>query len=64
MTKVEHLNQLSDPVMYFTGKSLDDALKSAEEWAGRRNAEIGRYYVQFSGRSIIADYASQTLTEL
>jgi len=50
--------------MYFTGKSLDDALKSAEEWAGRRNAEIGRYYVQFSGRSIIADYASQTLTEL
>lgn len=59
MTKVDHINQLSDPVMCFTGKTLDEALKSAEEWTKRRNAEVGRYYVQFSGRSIIADYANK-----
>jgi hypothetical protein len=56
---VTHLNQLGETVAAFTGKTLDEAMKAAGEWASRHHAELGRYYVQFSGRSIIADYTKK-----
>lgn len=62
MDAVTHINQLGKIVASFTGKTLDEAMKEAGEWASRNHAELGRYYVQLGGRSIIVDYTVQNLS--
>jgi len=60
--KVERLNQLGETVAMFNGKTLDATMKEAGEWASRHHAELGHYYVQRNGRSIIADYTVKNLS--
>ena len=59
MVKVEYTKQLGEIVAPFSGKTLANALKQAEAWAVHNHAEINRYYVQISGRSIIVDYTQK-----
>ena len=59
MSEVKHINQLGTNVMYFSGTTVEEALKRADEWAKRHGVVIDNYYVQFNGRSIIADYEKE-----
>jgi hypothetical protein len=47
MQPVTQTKDLGENVMYFNGKTLDDVLQSATEFAHARGAEAQRYYVMF-----------------
>jgi len=59
MNRVGNLSQLGDPVNVFTGATVDEAIKSAEDWAARNNRQLaGNYFLQIKiGKSetIICD---------
>ena len=62
MQPVTQLKELGTSLMYFTGKTLEDSLKAAADWAKVHKVTMGRYYRQppFGGSktiSILADYS-------
>jgi hypothetical protein len=62
MQPVNLITELGEHIMYFTGRTLDEALKAAQDWARVRRVTMGRYYQQppFGGSrtvSILADYS-------
>jgi hypothetical protein len=61
MQPVNQLKDLGESVMYFSGRTLDEALKAEQDFAIGRKAQAQRYFVQrpFGGTklvNIIADY--------
>jgi len=59
MNRVGNLSQLGDPVNVFTGATVDEAIKSAEDWAARNNRQLaGNYFLQIrigKSETIICD---------
>lgn len=61
MQPVNQLKDLGETVMHFSGRTLEEALKAAQDFASARKAQTQRYFVQrsFGGTklvNIIADY--------
>jgi len=60
MNIVPNVSRLGDLVQTFTGKDVDEAIQSAEEWAERKGKVLaGNYYLQIvpskGSKSIIVD---------
>jgi C4-dicarboxylate-specific signal transduction histidine kinase len=54
MIPVTAINQLGEYVVFFTGRTLADSLKAAQDWAAGNGTKLEKYYVQkMDGRSII-----------
>ncbi len=70
MKSVSVLSHLGDKVRPFVGKTVDDAIKAAEDWAARNNRQLrGNYFLQIKigqSESIICDIEpiNETLTRI
>lgn len=60
MNRVSNLSRLGEYVKHFSGATVDEAIKAAEQWAQDNNIQLSNYFLQMKiGKleTIIVDVA-------